>query len=86
MSQTVKLPNGAQPVPESAPWWKFPIVWLVVGGPALVVVASLVTMVIAVRNVDPVLDTSKEASTMSQKPAVFGRNHSAEPAKKPVLP
>ncbi|MES2089276.1 MAG: nitrogen fixation protein FixH [Pseudomonadota bacterium] len=70
--------------PDNAPWWRFPIVWMVFGGPAVVVVASLVTMVVALRNIDPVLDTSKTAATTSQAPALSGRNHSAEPATKPA--
>lgn len=69
---------------ENAPWWRFPIVWMVFGGPALVVVAALVTVFIAVRNADIVLDTSKAAATQSQAPALLGRNHSAEVAVKPA--
>lgn len=39
----------------AAPWWKFGHVWMVFGGPALVVVASLVTAYIAVTRADPVI-------------------------------
>lgn len=35
------------------PWWRVPTAWLVMGGPATVVVAGLVTAVIAVRGADP---------------------------------
>lgn len=38
------------------PWWRVPQMWLVVGGPAAVVVASLITAAIAVTHADPVLD------------------------------
>ena len=31
------------------PWWRVRMVWLVVGGPAVVVVASFVTLVLAVQ-------------------------------------
>ena len=34
------------------PWWRFGIVWLVFGGPAVVVVAALTTVWIAERNAD----------------------------------
>lgn len=70
-----------------APWWKFPIVWLVVGGPLIVVVASLNMVVVAVRNVDPVLESYNSASTASkpsEAPAVQGRNRAAENAMQPA--
>lgn len=37
------------------PWYREPFVWMVIGGPLVVVIASLVTVTIAVRNPDPVL-------------------------------
>lgn len=36
-------------------WWKFGHVWLVVSGPAVVVVASFVTLYLAIRIPDPVI-------------------------------
>ncbi len=56
------------------PWWREPMMWLVVGGPAVVVVAALVTAAIALHAPDPVLkvDTAKPT-------AVQGRNHAATP-------
>jgi uncharacterized protein len=62
----------------SAPWWRFPMVWLVIAGPAAVVVAGVVTAVIAVRGGDvPVreADAAPQARTMS--PAALARNHAA---------
>jgi len=57
------------------------MVWMVLGGPAAVVVASVFTYYLAVRSPDPVLATEPEASSMagdlSQAPAVQGRNHAA---------
>lgn len=35
------------------PWWRVPTAWLVMGGPAAVVVAGLATAFIAVRGADP---------------------------------
>lgn len=42
--------------PQSKPWWHYGHAWLVFGGPAAVVVASLITVYIAVVNRDPVID------------------------------
>jgi hypothetical protein len=82
MSQQPK--NVKQLVPNNAPWWRFPIVWLVVGGPAAVVAASIYTAVLAVKHVDPVLDISKDKTPMTQTPAMQARNHSAEAATRPA--
>ena len=30
---------SADSVPDSGPWWKYPLVWMVISGPACVVVA-----------------------------------------------
>jgi uncharacterized protein len=68
-----------------APWWKFPIVWLVVGGPLIVVIASLNMVVLAVRNVDPVLESYHSASSKpGHAPAVQGRNRAADTAMRPA--
>jgi uncharacterized protein len=70
----------------SRPWWRFPHVWLVVAGPAIVVVASFVTFYLAARSADPVLSTSADSQTnaahgpnadISQAPAMQARNHAA---------
>jgi hypothetical protein len=70
--------------PNNAPWWRFPIVWLVVGGPTVVVVASLFTAYLAVKYGDPVLDVSKAEVHSGKAPAMLGRNHSAETATQPA--
>lgn len=67
----------------SRPWWREPMMWLVVGGPALVVVAGLATAVIALRGADPPLDTRAGAA---ERPALQGRNHAATPPVVPVPP
>jgi hypothetical protein len=53
------------------------MVWLVIGGPSVVVVAGIVTAVIAIRGADPVLDTR------AQPTAVEARNHAATPGPVP---
>lgn len=72
------------PVADSPAWWRLPIVWMVIGGPAAVVVASLATAFIAAHGADPVLNMqerggiSERASTPeSMTPALQARNHAA---------
>ena len=51
------MTNAAARVPQR--WYKEPYVWLVVGGPLAVVLASIVTVTLAIRNPDPVLQQPK---------------------------
>lgn len=37
-------------------WWHYGHAWLVFGGPAAVVIACMITMVIAVKGQDPIID------------------------------
>lgn len=82
-------PNLAKPFVDTAsaasPWWRVGMVWLVVGGPAVVVVASIVTGVIAYRGADEVLVTTPSArhapvQPTGVTPAVQARNHAATAA------
>ncbi|WP_430422758.1 hypothetical protein [Methylibium petroleiphilum] len=73
--------NATRPTPapeRPLPWWREPMLWLVLGGPLAVVVAGIVTAVIAVRGSDPVLSRSSEPLG-SDTPAVQARNHAATP-------
>lgn len=74
-----------------APWWKFPLVWMVIAGPAIVVVAGFVTLWIAVRAPDPLvaedyyrrgveINKALAAKDKALMPAVQGRNHAATPS------
>lgn len=76
----------------SAPWWKFPHVWMVVLGPVLVIVAGCFTFWLAARNPDAVIaedyyrrgleiNKSLEGADSSLVPAMKGRNHAATPDK-----
>ncbi len=76
------------------PWWKFGHVWLVIAGPAIVVVASLVTVYLAVSGMDPVVDEDyyrkglEINKTLSDNPASLApatqaRNHAATGVKAP---
>ncbi len=57
------------------------MVWMVIGGPAVVVVAGFVTFYLAVSAPDPVLPTygksSVETKGITHAPALQGRNHAA---------
>lgn len=77
------------------PWWKFGHVWLVVSGPAVVVVAGFATLYLAIRTPDPVvtedyyrkgieINKTLEAPASSLAPAQQARNHAQTgvPAKK----
>ena len=70
-------------VPAPAVWWRLPIVWLVIGGPALVVVASFVTLTLAIRHPDPVLNTRSATveGGRAAQPAMQARNHAATPVR-----
>lgn len=82
-----EAPMTAQPLP----WWRHGLVWMIVGGPALVVVAGIATFVIAARSPDPLVphdsyrfgpqarQASAEAGGKALLPAQQGRNHAASP-------
>lgn len=73
----------------SAPWWRFGFVWMVFAGPALAVLASLITAYIAVtsspnelvsednfRKGDQMNSTVSDAErAASMAPALKARNH-----------
>jgi hypothetical protein len=59
-----------------APWYRHGMVWLVIGGPAIVVVAAFATLAIAITHPDPVLPTVAAVADAAA-PAVQARNHAA---------
>ena len=74
----------------SHPWWSYGHVWLVISGPLLVVVASVVSGYVAFQGNDTVLLAKDEAALSAQQamqsgndrnlvPAVQARNHAATP-------
>jgi hypothetical protein len=67
-----------QPNPVQ-PFWRFGINWLVIGLPVTAVVASFITLGVAIMNPDPVLQP--EAAAPQERPAVEGRNHAATGGK-----
>ncbi len=75
-----------EPADSKAPWWKFGYVWLVLAGPAVVVLASLVTLYLAMVGKDPVVDEDYYRKGVeinrtladnpdSLTPAIQARNH-----------
>lgn len=77
---------------DSQPWWKYGHVWLIIAGPAVVVIAGFVTLWLALARPDPVLaedyyqrglDINKtlKNSESSMTPATKGRNHAATPTQ-----
>lgn len=79
-----------QPQRDSAPWWKHGHVWLLISGPAVVVVAALVTGYIAMSGADSLvaedyyrrgIEINKTlAKERAMLPALQGRDHAATPA------
>ena len=70
------MPNPA------LPWWRVPMVWLVLGGPAVVVAASIATLVVAVRGADtPLHERAAAQVAQTMTPATQARNHAAAPRR-----
>jgi uncharacterized protein len=80
-------PEGGAGRP-AVPWYRVGMMWLVIGGPAAVVVAGIVTMVIAWTHVDIVVNDTAAAGQQVRAqparptaPALDARNHAATPAR-----
>ena len=87
----VASPGAAASEPSLA-WWRYPVVWLVVGLPLSAVVAATASGIIAMRGADPVVaeygaaarqaaaeSLSREQAT--RVPAELARNHAATPRR-----
>lgn len=79
---------------DTKPWWKYGYLWLVISGPAVVVVAGFYTLWLAIDSPNIVLTDEKNRAEVSQSgekidkvqeamdvlmPAMKGRNHAATP-------
>jgi len=83
---------------DTKPWWQYGHVWLIISGPAVVIVAGFITLVIAIRMPDPVLaedyyrrglninQTLAAEKDMQLAPAMQSRNHVVTPKAEPVKP
>ncbi|MFW5431451.1 MAG: FixH family protein [Methylophilaceae bacterium] len=75
------------------PWWKLWHMWLIVAGPLAVVIASFITLYLAIVNPDDVVDEyyrkdverNKEINVELNQlaPAVRARNHAATGVNEP---
>ncbi len=65
---------------DRLPWWHERFMWIVVGGPLLVVLASFVTLALAILNPDPVITTTAKPG-QPDAPAIQARNHAATPTR-----
>lgn len=82
-------PVSSPLVQAPKPWYKEPYVWMIVGGPLAVVIASMFTVYLAVTHPDKVLERPKAAVEggtdaslavdRSVLPATEARNHAASP-------
>ena len=80
--------NDTEAKPAVQPWWRVGMVWLVLAGPAAVVVASFVTMRVAWTHIDPVIGNSGADDVQTPAnpkdrlaPALKARNHAATPER-----
>jgi len=79
--------SGRANAQAQPPWWRHGMVWLVIAGPAVVVVAALATAVIAYRGADIVLvepPAARQSHTRptAETPALQARNHAATAASR----
>lgn len=72
-------------------WWHYGHVWLVFGGPAAVVIACMITIVIAVKGQDPIIDQdyyrhgteiNQELANEKNNEKTLEQQNSLEPALK----
>ncbi len=92
--RSVRRDDPVQAEPSRV-WWREPMVWLVIAGPASVVVASFVSAAVAWQHIDPMITDPVTGAVAggaddvadyrnpkaSDAPAQVGRNHAATPAR-----
>jgi uncharacterized protein len=75
---------------DTKPWWKFGYVWMIIGGPVVVIVASFITLYYAIKIPDPVIENYYVKGMEINKtleaeenlaPAMKARNHAATGVK-----
>lgn len=85
---------------NTKPWWHYGYVWLIIAGPLLVIIAGFITLYLAIRTPDPVIDDyyrkgmeinkTLNAERDGLAPAMQARNHAATGLKpsqeKPIQP
>lgn len=83
MRPAPSIPSTAPSASDTPGWWTFGHVWLVLAGPLLVVLASLITMYIAYTRVDPMVDENYYQKGLALSPAVQSRDRT-DPAFTPA--
>ena len=76
-------PRPAVALPSPVPWWRVGVMWLVVGGLGVVVIASFMLLATALRHADtvvPYATVRPTAPITPNAPAMQARNHAATPA------
>ena len=96
MNRAETAPNKPEAGGQEQPWWRVGMVWVVLGGPLTVVIASVVTAVIAWKHIDPVITPARPGVAETRAgdevaspgdvksplaPALKARNHAATPAQ-----
>ncbi|MFS2164140.1 FixH family protein [Variovorax sp. Varisp62] len=73
----------------AGPWWRYPLLWMVIGGPVAVMIASFATFWLAWRSPDALvsedyyregIEINKTLAAKKLLPALAGRNHATTPA------
>jgi hypothetical protein len=84
-----------QQTSDTQPWWQYGHVWLIIAGPAAVIVAGFITLAIAIRMPDPVVaedyyrrglninKTLAAEKDIQLAPAMQSRNHVVTPKSEP---
>lgn len=98
VSQQSTQQNPSQLARDTAKWYKNPYVWLLIGGPSAVIVASFITLYLAISHPDPAIDDyyrkgieinktldaqAQDGQTDAMAPALQARNH-AQTGLKPA--
>ena len=65
----------------ATPWWRVPMVWLVIAGPTAVVLAGTATMVLALHGADRPLSDTATSQAQTMTPATQARNHAVAPRR-----
>jgi hypothetical protein len=95
MNATTSIGNDAPATQGDDRWWRHPLLWMVIAGPALVVVASFVTLWYALATPDPVvsadyyrrgIEINRMLADKKLMPAMAGRNHVTTPVEAVPLP
>lgn len=81
-------PQAIESEPSPQPWWCFGHVWMVIAGPAVVVVAGFVTLYLALNSPNEIVTdpqyieqhllgdaAAKSMQSSAQAPAMQARNH-----------